>query len=52
MNCEPNWLRVFTPRIASIAIRALKLGLYFFLVVVIDSSLPYDSVEILAYCLV
>jgi hypothetical protein len=39
LNCDPNWLRVFSPRIASTATRALNFGLYCFLVVVIDLSL-------------
>jgi hypothetical protein len=39
LNCDPNWLSVFSPRIASIATRALNFGLYCFLVVVIDLSL-------------
>lgn len=52
LDCEPNWLSVFTPGIASITTRALKFGLYCFLVVVIDLFLFNDSVEILAYCLV
>src|SRR3954464_6097982 len=38
LNCEPSWLSVFSPRIASIATRALNFGLYCFLVVVIDLS--------------
>jgi hypothetical protein len=50
LNCDPNWLSVFSPRIASIATRALNFGLYCFLVVVIDLSFVNDSVEILAYC--
>src|SRR5579863_576661 len=36
LNCDPNWLSVFSPRIASIATRALNFGLYCFLAVVID----------------
>src|SRR5215469_16806283 len=39
LNCDPNWLRVFSPRIASVATRALNCGLYCFLVVVIELSL-------------
>src|SRR5450755_1457496 len=35
LNCEPSWLSVFSPRIASIATRALKAALCCFLVVVI-----------------
>src|ERR1035437_3651867 len=38
LNCDPNWLSVFSPRIALIATRALNFGLYCFLVVVIDLS--------------
>src|SRR5271169_4994014 len=43
LNCDPNWLSVFTPRIASIATRALNFGLYCFLVIVIDLSSVNDS---------
>jgi hypothetical protein len=39
LNSDPNWLSVFSPRIASTATRALDFGLYCFLVVVIDLSL-------------
>src|SRR5271157_1775926 len=39
LNCDPNWLSVFSPRIASVATRALNCGLYCFLVVVIELSL-------------
>jgi hypothetical protein len=52
LNCDPNWLSVFSPRIASTATRALNFGLYCFLVVVIDLSSVNDSAEILAYCVV
>ena len=52
LNCDPNWLSGFSPRIASIATRALNFGLYCFLVVLIDLSFVNDSAEILAYCLV
>jgi hypothetical protein len=52
LNCHPNWLSVFSPRIASTATLALNFALYCFLVVVIDFSSVNDSVEILAYCLV
>jgi hypothetical protein len=52
LNCDPNWLNVFSPRIASTATRALNFGLYCFLVVVIDLSFVNDSAEILAYCVV
>ena len=38
LNCDPNWLSVFSPRIASTATRALNFALYCFLVVVIDLS--------------
>src|SRR4051812_33973822 len=43
LNCDPNWLSVFSPRIASIATLALNFGLYCFLVVVIDLSAVNDS---------
>src|SRR5208283_4100567 len=43
LNCDPNWLSVFSPRIASTATRALNFGLYCFLVVVIDLSAVNDS---------
>jgi len=52
LNCDPNWLSVFSPRIASTATRALNLGSYRFLVVAIDISFVDDSDEILVYCLV
>ena len=52
LNCDPNWLSVLSPRIASTATLALNFGLYCFLVVVIDRSFVNDSAEILAYCLV
>src|SRR5215813_2669676 len=39
LNCDPSWLSVFSPRIASVATRALNCGLYCFLVVVIELSL-------------
>jgi hypothetical protein len=52
LNCDPNWLSVFSPRIASITTRALNCGLCCFLVVVIDLSLSTTPAEILAYCLV
>src|SRR5664279_4382900 len=42
LNCDPNWLSVFSPRIASTATRALNFGLYCFLVVVIDLSSVND----------
>src|ERR1700722_13649453 len=45
LNGEPSWLSVFSPRIASIATRALNFGLYCFLVVVIDLSFVNDSAE-------
>ena len=44
LNCDPSWLSVFSPRIASIATRALNFGLYCFLVV-IDLSSVNDSAE-------
>src|SRR5665213_2439694 len=43
LNCDPSWLSVFSPRIASIATRALNFGLYCFLVFVIDLSSVNDS---------
>src|SRR4029434_3937342 len=43
LNCDPNWLSVLSPRIASRATRALNFGLYCFLVVVIDSPSVNDS---------
>src|SRR5208282_1874894 len=45
LNCDPSWLSVFSPRIASITTRALNFGLYCFLVVVIDLSFVNDSAE-------
>src|ERR1035441_1164046 len=45
LNCEPNWLSVFCPRIASITTRALNRGLCCFLVVVIDLSLSTTPSE-------
>src|ERR1019366_5458832 len=47
LNCEPNWLSVFSPRIASIATRALNAGLYCFLVVVINLSFRLTTRRIL-----
>ena len=34
LKCDPSWLSVFSPRIASMATRALTFGLYRFLVVI------------------
>src|ERR1700757_4581075 len=44
LNCDPSWLSVLLPRIASNATRALNFALYCFLVIV-DFSLVNDSVE-------
>ncbi len=52
LNCDPNWLSLLSPRMASTATRALNFGLCCFLVVVIDLSFVNDSAQILAYCLV
>jgi hypothetical protein len=45
LNCDPNWLSVFSPRVASNANRALNCGLYCFLVVVIDFFLSMTPPE-------